>query len=122
MIWLGTAVNELYNVGEANQHGFYYQILPDISFATTGTLTVSRWYGQADFTEALQGVDFDYTKYPSYDSAHFPVSYSVSAVTGGSVPTVTIDTSVSPNVLAITGMPLIAAGNYDYTISANHRD
>ena len=31
-VWLGTAVNELYNYGEANQFGFYYQVLPRIEF------------------------------------------------------------------------------------------
>ena len=66
--------------------------------------------------------DYDYTKFPGYDSDHFPVAYSVSAVTGGSVPTVTIDTSVTPNVLAITDMASIAAGDYDYEISANHKN
>ena len=35
VIWLGSAVNELYRAGEANQYGFYYQILPTISFTDT---------------------------------------------------------------------------------------
>ena len=37
VIWLGSAVNELYSAGEANQYGFYYQILPTISFSDTST-------------------------------------------------------------------------------------
>ena len=120
MIWLGTAVNELFITGEANQHGFYYQILPDISFATTGTVSITRYPGQADSTEAILEVNYDKLRFPLYESAHFPISYSASAVSGGSVPTVTIDTSVTPNVLAITDMASIAAGDYDYEISANH--
>ena len=93
MIWLGTAVNELYNAGEANQHGFYYQILPEISFATTGTLSITRNSDQADSTEAIQEVDFDKSRFPLYDSANFPITYSVTAISSGSIPTVSIDTS-----------------------------
>ena len=96
--------------------------MPEISFATTGTHSITRYSGQADSTEAIQEVTYDKSRFPLYDSAHFPISYSVSAVSGGSMPTVSIDTSVSPYVLAITGMASIAAGDYDYEISVNHSD
>ena len=93
MIWLGTAVNELYIAGEANQHGFYYQILPEISFANTGTLSITRYSDQADSTEAIQVVDFDKSRFPLYDSAHFPIAYTAAALSSGSIPSVSIDTS-----------------------------
>ena len=53
MIWLGTAVNELYTAGEANQHGFYYQLLPGIILSTPEIQTINRYSDQDDSTEAI---------------------------------------------------------------------
>ena len=97
-------------------------MLPDISFASTGTLSINRYSSQADSTQAIQDVNYDKSRFPLYDSDNFPIAYSVVAVSSGSIPTVSIDTTISPNVLEITGMASIAAGDYDYTISANHQD
>ena len=94
--------------------------MPEFSFATA-SLSISRQADQADSTEAIQTVTFDYTKFPGYDATHFPIAYSVVA-NGAGGPTVSIDASVTPNVIAITGMASIAVGNYDYRIIARHKD
>ena len=38
------------------------------------------------------------------------------------MPTVSIDTSQTPNMIAISGMAAIPAGTYSYTINAQHKD
>ena len=95
--------------------------MPEFSFATASQ-SISRQADQADSTEAIQTVTFDYSNFPSYDATNFPIAYSVNAVSAGLMPTVTIDTSVTPNVIAISGMASIVAGNYQYNIIANHQD
>ena len=77
VIWLGTAVNELYRAGEANQYGFYYQMLPDISFDGLITLEITRYTNQADSTEAIKTLRFDDSANDGLDSSHFPIAYSV---------------------------------------------
>ena len=94
--------------------------MPEFSFATASQ-SISRQADQADSTEAIQTVTFDYTKFPDYDATHFPIAFSVVA-NGAGGPTVSIDASVTPNVIAITGMASIAVGNYDYRIIARHKD
>ena len=84
--------------------------------------TISRSVGQADSTEPIQTVTFDTTTFPDYDSSQFPLSYSVEPY-GSSVGiplTVSIDTSVTPNVIAITVMDSAEAGTYGFMVYANH--
>ena len=83
--------------------------MPEISFAPP-TLSVTRKVNQADSTETIQTV-FDYTKFPDYNAAHFPIDYRVEALSA-SGPTVSIDVSVTPNVISIADMESVAVGNY----------
>ena len=73
---------------------------------------IYRYSGQADSTEALQAPEFNKFRFPNYDEANFPLSYSVNVLNGGSVPIVSFDDIESPSMLTITGMALVSDGNY----------
>ena len=93
MIWLGTAVNELYRAGEANQYGFYYQMLPAISFPGFISQIITRYANQADSTEAIKTVSVGDSANDGLDVSHFPIAYSVVSYNADPKPTVSIDSS-----------------------------
>ena len=79
-VWLGTAVNELYNYGEANQFGFYYQVLPRIEFIGSKQQTYKLSNGRPDSSTPIRQVVLDTETFEErVDLSNFSVSYFIEA-------------------------------------------